>query len=107
LTNRLDLEPTALATYRELRSDPTSELGKLVRDVLARLRDNPAALRANRAATRFSNGVWGFLIEAPDGRRWLIAWDEIPPDLIKVHYIGLAPGEALPGGPVYSSETDS
>ncbi len=105
LTYQLSLEPNALDTYRSLRSDRSDELGKRVRDILARLREDPAPVRAERAATKFSNGLWGLRLEAPDESLWLIVWEEVPPLTIRVHYIGLAPGETPPDAPLYTSES--
>lgn len=105
LAYQLSLEPEALSTYRELRSDLSDEMGKRVSEVLARLRENPASVRADRAAIRFSNGLWGLPFDAPDGSGWLVVWEEVPPLAIRVHYLGLAPGEPPPGTPAYTSES--
>jgi hypothetical protein len=107
LTYQLRVDPDARLALRALK-DEHPEAYRRVRAVLARLRDDPGAVRADRATTRFTNGIFATLFEGPEERRWMIAWEVAPPppDAVDIRYVGPAPGEAPSDAAVYTSASD-
>lgn len=100
MTGRLlDFAPAAWQAYQRRRA---GELGGALKRALQRLTEDPAAVRAGPRAQRYQivedqlrqpPPVWGLVIDAPGGTRWLIVWREMAP-VIEIGYIGPAPGQA-------------
>lgn len=95
----LDFAPAAWQAYQRLRA---GELGGRVKQALQRLIEDPAAVRADPRARRYqvveeqlrqAPPVWGLVVDAPDGTRWLIVWREMA-QVVEIGYIGPAPGQA-------------
>jgi len=93
VTRRLAFEPAARETYLELRKDPEAALYLAVRRALTELVDNPGSRDVRRL--RYRPDTWGVPVRCGDVR-WLILWrqHDDDPDLIEVHHVGPAPGEA-------------
>lgn len=77
-------------------------MGSQLKHVLERLTADPAAVRADPRARRYQiieeqlqqpPEVWGLLLDAPDGTRWLVAWRENE-HVIEIGYLGPAGGNA-------------
>jgi hypothetical protein len=96
LTARLlDFAPAAWQAYQRLRA---GELGSRLKQALEQLADDPAHARADPRSSRYliierrlrqAPQVWGLLVDAPDGARWLVVWREIG-SVIEIGYIGPA-----------------
>jgi hypothetical protein len=100
----LRLAPEPWAWYLALRStDPSSVLGRRVKQALEQLRDDPGAAKADSRRYPRAN-LWALPLAGPDEARWLILW-RLERGVIWVPYIGLAPGEQETSAPLYSSET--
>jgi hypothetical protein len=93
----LDFAPAAWQAYQRLRA---GEVGSQLKQALEQLADDPALVRADPRSCRYliierqlprAPQVWGLLVDAPDGVRWLIVWRE-EASVIEIGYIGLAPG---------------
>jgi len=93
VTRRFGFEPTARETYLALRKDTDSPLYLAVREVLTDLLDSPGSSRLRQR--RYRPDTWDVPVKTGDAR-WLILWrpSGSDPDLIGIHYVGPAPGEA-------------
>jgi hypothetical protein len=97
LTARLlDFAPAAWHAYQDLRA---GEAGGRLRQALEQLASDPALVRADPRSRRYTivekrlrqaAEVWGLLLDAQDGARWLVVWRETP-SVIEIGYVGLAP----------------
>lgn len=98
MTGLLDLTPAAWETYQSLRANG-EELGERIKQVLERLIDDPAAVRADSGSRRYQiverwlgggPQVWGRPVAAPAGDSWMVMWRESA-HVIEIGYIGPAP----------------
>ena len=105
LTYQLIAEPEAKEALRSLRADHPEVYGR-VRPVLARLREDPGTVRADKNTQGFTNGLFAYAFEGPEERRWLIVWDLVAPYVVSIPYVGPAPGEAPLNAPAYTTASD-
>ena len=93
----LDFAPAVWQTYQRLRAD---EIGGPLKQALEQLADDPALLHADPRSCRYmivekqlrpAAEVWGLLLDAPGGARWLVVWREMA-SVVEIGYIGSAPG---------------
>ena len=93
----LDFAPAVWQAYQRLRA---GEAGSRLKQVLEQLADDPALVRADPRSCRYllvekqlrqAAEVWGLLLDAPGGTRWLVVWREMP-WVVEIGYIGSAPG---------------
>jgi hypothetical protein len=97
LTARLlDFAPAAWHAYQDLR---VGEIGGRLKQALEQLANDPALVRADPRSCRYliiekrlrqAAEVWGLLLDAQDGARWLVVWRETP-SVIEIGYVGSAP----------------
>ena len=93
MSRRFAFEPAAREAYQALRKDPEGPLYLAVREVLTEIQENPGSRRVRKL--RYRPDTWGVPVRSGDVR-WLVLWRPADgdPDLIEVHYVGPAPGEA-------------
>jgi hypothetical protein len=93
----LDFAPAVWQAYQRLRA---GEVGGPLKQALEQLADDPALLHADPRSCRYlivekqlpqAAEVWGLLLDAPGGTRWLVVWREMA-SVIEIGYIGSAPG---------------
>ena len=103
-TRLLDFAPSAWQAYQGLRA---GEIGHRLKRALEQLADDPELVRAGPHTHRYplierqlrhAGEVWGVLVKAPGGARWLVLWREIA-TVIEIGYIG-----SIPGGSVVEAE---
>ena len=97
----LDFAPTAWQAYQGLRA---GEISDPLKQALEQLADDPELVRADPHTHRYplverqlrhAGEVWGLLVKAPGGARWLVLWREIAP-VIEIGYIGSVPADSVP-----------
>jgi hypothetical protein len=93
----LDFAPAVWQEYQRLRA---GDIGSPLKQALEQLADDPALLRADPRSCRYlivekqlpqAAEVWGLLLDAPGGTRWLVVWREMA-SVIEIGYIGSVPG---------------
>lgn len=93
MSRRFAFEPEARDTYLALRKDPSSPLYLALKEVLTELLADPGSRRVRQV--RYRPDTWAVRVQVGDAR-WLVLWrpDVSDSDLIEIHYLGPAPGEA-------------
>ncbi len=99
-TRLLDFAPTAWQAYQGLRA---GDIGRPLKQALVQLADDPDLVRADPHTQRYpvverqlrhAGEVWGLLLKAPGGTRWLVLWREIA-TVIEIGYIGSVPSNSV------------
>jgi hypothetical protein len=93
VSRRFAFEPAAREAFLALRKDPEGQLYLAIGEVLTEIQENPGSRRVRKL--RYRPDTWGVPVRSGDVR-WLALWRPADggPDLIEVHYVGPAPGEA-------------
>jgi hypothetical protein len=93
VTRRFAFEREARETYLALRKEPANPLYLELKGILSELLGDPASRRVRQL--RYRPDTWGVRVNVGDVR-WLLLWRpaDSDPELIEIHYVGPAPGEA-------------
>jgi hypothetical protein len=93
VSRRFAFEPAAREAFLALRKDPDGQLYLAIGEVLTEIQENPGSRRVRKL--RYRPDTWGVAVRSGDVR-WLVLWRPADgdPDLIEVHHVGPAPGEA-------------